>query len=79
MNIMQSPNTGPGGRDFGNKEPKTFSLQYNIGKAKYVVNYHNGMKTHADGSEFFDIAIFKNKQKLLKFTNELKQQGYKEN
>ena len=27
---------------------KTFNLMYNVGKAKYVVNYHNGIKKHKD-------------------------------
>lgn len=49
-----------------------------IGKAKYVVSYHDGIKQHKDGSEFFDIAIFRNKQKLKTFINNLKSQGYKQ-
>lgn len=57
---------------------KKFYIQHNIGKAKYVVNHHNGEKKNEDESEFFDIAIFHNKKKLSKFTNELKDNGYKE-
>jgi len=34
----------------------------NVGKAKYVVSYCDGTKHHADGSDFYDIAIFKNKK-----------------
>lgn len=56
---------------------KEYYLQYNIGKCKYVLNYHDGMKTHLDGSKFFDIIIFKNKINLNKFINELKINGYK--
>ena len=41
---------------------KTFNLMYNVGKAKYVVNYHNGIKKHKDDSPFYDIGIFKNKK-----------------
>jgi len=59
-------------------EMKTYSLQYNIGKAKYVVNHHDGVKTHPDGSPFFDIAIFHNKRKRDKFISDLKKQGYTE-
>ena len=35
------------------------SEQQNIGRAKYVVNYHTGAKHH-DGSDFYDIKIFRN-------------------
>ena len=55
---------------------KNFYVQTNIGKSKYVVNYHNGEKKHPDGSEFFDIAIFRNKKTLVEFTNSLQSDGY---
>ena len=48
----------------------------NIGRAKYVVNYHDGIKKHNDGSDFFDMAIFKNKKKLNAFINDLYRDGY---
>jgi len=57
---------------------KTFNQMSRIGKAKYVVNYHDGVKTHRDGSPFFDIAIFKNKKMLGKFLNALREDGYVE-
>ena len=57
---------------------KTFNTMDNVGKCKYVVNHHNGVKAHHDGSPFFDIAIFKNKKKRDKFCKELKGQGYTE-
>ncbi len=57
---------------------KTFNLQQNVGKAKYVVNHHDGVKQHRDESPFFDINIFKNKRKLIKFTKELTENGYQE-
>jgi hypothetical protein len=38
----------------------------NVGKAKYVVTYFTG-KRHNDGSEFYDIAIFRNKRKKDNF------------
>ena len=53
-----------------------FYLMYNIGSAKYVVNYHDGVKTHLDGSDFYDIRIFKNKKKLFAFIHHLLEQGY---
>ena len=51
----------------------------NIGKAKYVVNFYDGKKTHKDGSPFFDIKIFKNKQAQCAFLAYLIAQGYKYN
>lgn len=57
---------------------KSYYIQNNIGKAKYVVSYHNGIDTHKDGSAFFGIAIFKNKIKLNSYIKELKEDGYVE-
>ena len=47
-----------------------YNIQYNIGKAKYLVSYHKGEK-YKDGSKFFDIAIFKNKNKMKEFIKTL--------
>lgn len=58
---------------------KRFYIQNNIGMAKYLVSYHNGEKKHNDGSDFFDIAIFKNKKKLAKFILDLRSNCYLEN
>lgn len=55
---------------------KRYYTQDNIGKAKYVVNYHDGAKTHKDGSDFFDIVIFKNKKKRDGFIALLVYAGY---
>lgn len=55
---------------------KVYNEMYGVGKSKYVVNYHDGKKTHSDGSPFFDIDIFKNKVDKNKFIDELKSQGY---
>ena len=55
---------------------KRFNQQSNIGKAKYVVNYHDGISHHKDGSDFFGIAIFKNKKKLADFLLGLWRAGY---
>lgn len=49
---------------------------HNVGRAKYVVNFHDGVKTHRDGSEFFDIAIFSNKKKMNDFIKDLQANGY---
>jgi hypothetical protein len=51
---------------------------HRIGMAKYVVNYHDGVQTHKDGSPFFGIEIFSNKKKLNKFITQLKKEGYVE-
>jgi hypothetical protein len=55
-----------------------YNIQYNIGKAKYVVNHWNGCSKHKDGSESWEIAIFKNKKNMQVFIKELKNYGYKE-
>ena len=57
---------------------KEYNIMYNIGRAKYVVNSHDGIKTHRDGSRFFDAAIFKNKKKLNLYIKSLKENGYAE-
>jgi hypothetical protein len=55
---------------------KTFSLQQNIGSAKYVINFSDGQKVNKDGSPFSDIRIFSNKKKRDKFISKLKQDQY---
>lgn len=57
---------------------KNYYTQSNVGKCKYLVNYHDGIKTHKDGSPFYDVAIFSNKQKEQAFIKELHKQGYVE-
>lgn len=51
------------------------TIQYNIGNSKYVVNFHTG-KTNADGSKFYDVAIFSNKKKMKSFIGYLIIKGY---
>jgi hypothetical protein len=51
---------------------------YRVGRVKYLVNYHDGVKTHKDNSPFYDIKAFKNKVALYKFIGELVKMGYKE-
>lgn len=55
---------------------KKWNQQFNVGKAKHVINYHDGIKKHNDNSRFFDIAIFKSKKKMKNFIKELKADGY---
>ena len=57
---------------------KTFYIQHNVGNCKYVVNFHDGIKLHKDGSPFFDITIFNNKTRLDNFTKTLLKTGFKE-
>lgn len=57
---------------------KAFNEMQNIGSAKYVVNHHDGVKQHRDGSSFFDIAIFSSKRKKDAFVKDLRRSGYVE-
>jgi len=61
------------------QEIKTYHAQYNIGKTKYVVNFHDGIKKHADGSKMFDIKIFRNRTEFHEFIVDLERQGYVHN
>ena len=56
---------------------KQFYPQNTIGTAKYTISFHDGESTHKDGSPFFGILCFKNKQKFNAKIKELKNQGYK--
>lgn len=55
---------------------KLYKERNNIGSAKYVVSFHDGIKLHTDGSKFYDIRIFKNKIKKNTFIKELVKDGY---
>ena len=41
-----------------------YYVQHNIGRAKYVLNYYDGIKQHADKSPFYDVLVFKSKAAL---------------
>ena len=56
---------------------KRYNQKDGVGKSKYVISYHDGKKKHKDGSDFFDIQIFRNKKDLAKFVNTLHKGGYK--
>ena len=64
-------------KDKKNEGKKRFKRQDGIGKAKYTISYHDGKKKHKDGSDFFDIKIFKNKKDLSNFVGTLVKKGYK--
>jgi len=55
---------------------KNFHEMMNVGQAKYVVNFHDGIKTHADGSPFYDIRIFSNQKDKTRFVKDLEGDGY---
>jgi hypothetical protein len=57
---------------------KLYNVQYGIGKAKYCVNHYDGSKKHRDGSEAWDIAIYKNKKRLAQYLTALRNDGYRE-
>jgi hypothetical protein len=57
---------------------KKYYLMYNVGSCKYLVNYHDGVKKHKDNSNFYDVALFKNKVKFHQFINGLIKDGYRE-
>ena len=57
---------------------KNYYIMYNVGKAKYLLNTHNGVDIHKDGSPFYGCEIFKNKKKLQARIAELKKEGYAE-
>ena len=56
---------------------KRYNIMENVGKVKYLINFHEGVKIHTDGSPFYDIRSFKNKVDLSKFEQKLLKEGYK--
>ena len=56
---------------------KRYKEMSNVGSSKYVVSFHDGIKKHNDGSDFFDIQIFKNKEEKNKFIIGLEVKGYR--
>jgi hypothetical protein len=60
------------------KYPKVYKVTMNVGKVKYLVSYHDGLKKYSDGSPFFDVQTFKNKTQLSTFVKGLDKKGYKE-
>ena len=55
---------------------KRYNIQENIGSSKYVVNFHDGVKAHGDGSAFFDVRIFSSRVKMDSFVRSLVGDGY---
>lgn len=61
-----------------NEGNKRFYVMNNVGSAKYTLNFHDGVKKNKDGSDFWDIRIFKNKTDLAKAMIDLGKAGYTE-
>ena len=78
IDVKQPPKRYPKLEDGGETSTKKFNTKYNVGKAKYVINYHDGKKTHKDGSPFYDLATFKNMKDFMAYKKKLKYEGYKE-
>ena len=43
-----------------------YKINPQIGRSKYSISSHDGVKTHKDGSPFWDIEIFRNKVEFNK-------------
>lgn len=56
---------------------KQYYVLDKVGRARHVVNFQDGQKTHKDGSPFWDITIFKNKKAANRFVAGLQRDGYK--
>ena len=57
---------------------KLYRVTHNVGNARHVVSYHDGVETHQDGSPFFGIRILSTVRDRDRFVKELKQDGYVE-
>ena len=55
---------------------KAFKVNPPIGRVKYSISSHDGVKTHRDGSDFWDIETFKNKVDLAKAIKKYKNGGF---
>ena len=61
-----------------NEGKKVFKVNPGIGSSKYSISSHDGVKKHKDGSDFYDIHIFKNKVDLEKGIKDYKSKGFVE-
>ena len=59
-----------------NEGKKAFKINPPIGKAKYSISAHNVVSKHKDGSDFWDILIFKNKVDLERRANYFRGEKY---
>jgi len=56
---------------------RLYRERYGVGLTRYSVFFHDGLKTHKDGSKFFDMRLFTNKRKKESFIRSLRESGYK--
>ena len=59
-----------------NEGKKVFKVNPGIGSSKYSISSHDGVKKHKDGSDFYDIEIFKNKVDLEKGIKKYSSNGF---
>ena len=59
-------------------ERRFYTMNVGSRRARYLVNFHDGLSVHKDGSDFFDVRIFTNKVKMAGFCLALLNLGYKE-
>jgi hypothetical protein len=62
----------------GGVSQKKYYVNFNVGKVKYMVSFHDGVQKHKDGSNFYDMRTFKNKKDFDAFIQKLEGEGYKE-
>jgi hypothetical protein len=55
---------------------KIYQDNYQIGETRHSVSFHDGVKTHKDGSPFFDLQIFSKKKDKESFIHNLENIGY---
>lgn len=56
---------------------KTYSIQYNVGKAKILITYYTGERLNKDGSLTADIMPCKTNKAANTFISDLEAKGYK--
>ena len=56
---------------------KTYNIRHNVGRAEFLVSFHDGEKKHEDGSKFDDVRLFKSIKALNDFIKTLQEQDYK--
>jgi len=57
---------------------KVYKILNNIGGSKYCISFHDGVKQHKDGSDFYDVKLTNNKKEFNTFVKDLNKKGYKE-
>ena len=60
----------------GKSTPRNYTTMERVGTARYVVNFHDGHKTHADSSPFYDVKIFSSAVARDRFLARLREAGY---